>query len=72
MNARCAGRDPRLVWSTHAGGNPTASDRSAEHAHAADRCAREIGGILTAFVARSRRLMGRPFGGLFQTLTTLS
>ena len=36
--------------------------RSAEHAHAADRCAREIVRILTVLVVRSRRLMGRPFG----------
>jgi len=36
--------------------------QSAEHAHAADRCAREIVRILTAFVVRSRRLMGRPLG----------
>jgi len=38
---------------------------AAEHAHAADRFAREIGGILTLLPARSRRLMGRPFGGSF-------
>jgi 3-oxoadipate enol-lactonase len=31
----------------------------AEHAHAADRCAHEIVGILAVFAARSRRLMGR-------------
>jgi len=31
-----------------------------EHAHAADRFAREIIAILTAFVVRLRRLMGRP------------
>jgi len=35
---------------------------AAEHAHAADRFAREIGGILTLLPARSRRLMGRPLG----------
>jgi len=34
-----------------------------EHAHAADRFAREIIAILTAFVVRLRRLMGRPLGG---------
>jgi len=38
------------------------SRRAAEHAHSADRFAREIIGILTAFVMRSRRLMGRPLG----------
>ena len=52
------------VWSAHAGGNPSELDRSAEHAHAADRFAREIVGILAlSYAARSRRLMGRPFGG---------
>jgi hypothetical protein len=30
------------VWSTHAGGNPSALDREAEQAVAADRFAREI------------------------------
>jgi hypothetical protein len=30
------------------------SDRSAEHAHAADRCAREIVGILSGFCRRAR------------------
>jgi len=35
----------------------------AEHAHAADRCARKILGFLTRFAVRVRRLMGRPFGG---------
>jgi hypothetical protein len=52
------------MWSAHAGDNPNVIDRSAEQAHAADRFAREIEGILTVFVARSRRLMGRPFGGI--------
>jgi hypothetical protein len=36
---------------------------AAEHAHAADRFAREIVRILTVCVVRSRRLMGRPLGG---------
>jgi hypothetical protein len=36
---------------------------AAEHAHAADRFAHEIGCILKAFPARSRRLMGNPLGG---------
>jgi hypothetical protein len=36
--------------------------RAAEHAHAADRCAREIVRFLTVSVVRSRRLMGNPFG----------
>src|SRR4051812_19816183 len=35
----------------------------AQPAHAADRCAREIAGILAAVVVRSRRLMGNPLGG---------
>jgi len=35
---------------------------AAEHAHAADRFAREIIDILTVSAVRSRRLMGRPFG----------
>ena len=37
---------------------------AAEHAPAADRFAREIVGFLTVCVARSRRLMGNPLGGL--------
>ena len=41
----------------------SATRRAAEHAHAADRFAREILDILTVVAARSRRLMGRPFGG---------
>jgi hypothetical protein len=39
-----------------------AGGRRAEHAHAADRFAREIIAILTVLVMRSRRLMGKPFG----------
>ena len=35
---------------------------AAEHAPAADRFAREIAGILTVCVVRSRRLMGKPLG----------
>jgi hypothetical protein len=34
----------------------------AQHAHAADRFAREIIAILAVIVVRSRRLMGRPLG----------
>jgi hypothetical protein len=30
------------MWSAHAGDNPNVIDRSAEPAHAADRCARTI------------------------------
>jgi len=42
----------------------TAASSVAQHAHAADRFAREIVGILAlSYAARSRRLMGRPFGG---------
>jgi hypothetical protein len=33
-----------------------------QHAHAADRFAREIDGFLTVCVARLQRLMGRPLG----------
>ena len=78
MNARCAGRDRVLSmipterpfcrrdrvqkWLAHAGGHPNVADRSAEHAHAADRFAREIVGFLTVCRARLRRLMGTPFG----------
>jgi len=51
------------VWSVDATRNPNDGDRSAEHAHAADRCAREIVAFLTVRMARLRRLMGRPFGG---------
>jgi hypothetical protein len=50
------------VWSAHAALNPNVADRSAEHAHAADRFAREIVGFLTVSAVRSRRLMGRPLG----------
>jgi hypothetical protein len=35
-------RDPVQVWSAHAAGKPKESGRSAEHAVAADRFAREI------------------------------
>jgi hypothetical protein len=35
---------------------------AAEHAHAADRFAREIEGILTVAAARSQQLMGRALG----------
>jgi len=35
----------------------------AEHAVAADRCARKIVGFLAACVARLRRLNGKPLGG---------
>jgi len=52
-----------LVWSAHAGGNPNDRDRSAEHAHAADRFAREIVRFLTVLVMRLRRLMGNPLAG---------
>jgi len=38
------------------------SGRAAEHAHAADRFAREIVRILAGSEARSRQLMGRPLG----------
>jgi len=46
----------------HAGCNPSVLDRSAEHAHAADRFARKIVGFLTVIVVRLRRLMGNPLG----------
>jgi len=38
-----------LVWSAHAGGNPSDGERVAEHAAVADRFAHEIGGILAGF-----------------------
>src|SRR5205085_2500005 len=44
----------------------------AEHAHAADRCAREILGFLTVCVARLRRLMGNPLGGSHSRLCMLT
>jgi hypothetical protein len=63
MNARCAGCATVEVWSAHAEGNRNDGDRSAEHAYAADRFAREIVCILTVIlVARLRRLIGNPFG----------
>jgi hypothetical protein len=49
-------RDPKIVWSAHAGGNPSDLDRSAEQIVPADRCAREIVRILKTIPARSRRL----------------
>jgi hypothetical protein len=52
----CAGVVRSCGWS-----HGTVSQR-AEHAHAADRFAREIEGFLTRFAVRSRRLMGNPFG----------
>jgi hypothetical protein len=48
------------VWPAHAAGIPKESDRSAEHAVAADRFARKIVRFLTGFAARSRRLNGNP------------
>ena len=61
MNARYAGVIP-----CRCGAVMRLADRNerpaAEHAHAADRFAREIVGFLTVCVARSRRLMGKPFG----------
>jgi len=59
------------VWSAHAGGDPKASARSAEHGVAADRCARAIVRFLTAFpsalaaaehqaVRRPGRVIGTP------------
>jgi hypothetical protein len=42
------------------------SKNEAEHAHAADRFAREIVGFLAVIAVRSRRLMGNPFGGIYQ------
>jgi hypothetical protein len=62
MNARCGGCDLRMGWEAHAGGNPNDRVRSAEHAVAADRFAREIVRFLTASLARSRQLNGIPFG----------
>jgi len=56
------------VWSAHADGNQNAGNRSAEHAHAADRFAREIVRFLTVRMARSRRLMGRTLGAGHQCL----
>jgi len=51
------------VWSAHAAGKMKESDRSAEHAVAADRFARKIVRFLmSAFAARSRQLNGNPFG----------
>jgi hypothetical protein len=44
--------------------NTAVPSRAAQPAHAADRCAREIIGILTAIMVRLRRLMGTPFGGI--------
>src|SRR5438094_476507 len=43
------------VWSADAADNPSDGDRSAEHAHAADRCAHEIMRILNVLAARLRR-----------------
>jgi len=64
MNARCGGCESMPVWSADAVGNPNDGDRSAEHADAADRFAREIVGFLIGSpVARSRRLIGRPLDG---------
>jgi hypothetical protein len=42
---------------------------AAEHAHAADRFAREIVRILARFMARSQRLMGRPLGRSMKSST---
>jgi len=42
------------VWSAHAAGNPSDSDRDAEHRVPADRCAHAIVRILTVFLGRAR------------------
>jgi hypothetical protein len=42
------------VWSAHAAGKMKESDRSAEHAVAADRFAREIVPFLTRLLWRAR------------------
>ena len=61
MNARRAG-----VIACQRGAVMRLADRNerpaAEHAHAADRFAHEIIGILTVSAMRSRRLMGNPLG----------
>ena|SRR5690349_17138872 len=44
---------PQILWRT-----------AAEHAHPADRFAREMLAILERNIARLRRLMRNPFGGL--------
>jgi hypothetical protein len=48
------------------------NEAAAEQAHAADRFAREIIGILTVFAARLRRLMGRPLGGARANVVSLT
>ena len=62
MNARRAG-----VIACQRGAVMRVADRNerpaAEHAHAADRFAREIVRFLTVCVVRSRRLMGNPLAG---------
>ena len=65
LSCRCGAVE---VWSADAGCNPRAGDRSAEHAHAVDRCAREISGILIGLAVRLRRLMGNPLGGPLEHL----
>ena len=60
-------RDGVQVWSLHAADNPKDGGRSAEHAHAADRFAREIEGFLTLLAVRSRRLMGNPLARSYHT-----
>jgi hypothetical protein len=42
--------------------------RPAQHGIAADRCAREIGGFLAAYPARSRHLNAKPLGGSYDVL----
>ena len=54
------------MWSAHAVGNPSDDDRVAEHAYAADRCAREIVGFLkaspSALAATEPQAVGRAQG----------
>ena len=47
-------RDRVPVWPVDAGDNPSVAGRSAEHAHATDRFAREIVPFLTCFLQRAR------------------
>jgi hypothetical protein len=54
IDAGCGRRDRVPVWLAHAADNPNVADRSAEHAVAADRFAREIVGFLTRFLWRAR------------------
>jgi hypothetical protein len=56
------------MWSAHAAGNPNDRGWSAEHAHAADRFARDHR-YFGSFAVRLRRLMGNSLARAIESPT---